>query len=744
MRGFYLLARTISYTFAVSFYSVLIGVFAMTTGSFLGTSFILSPYERYLFLFRFEVPIALGIVSIMYFVQMGVFTPIGIPAFMKNHRKINRAFKENLDIERERLHDIYLSFTDLVMHNFMAGVLYCALTGVITLAIVYYEYRFMEAFPRLDFLIIVRTLVICMIIIIIFMGMSVYLLTEYVTINERTRLYNEILRDGTRLNPRPLIGIRMKFFIFVVLMLTVLLSFAAMVEKTRFYRNFDIRLIVVYFIMCFILGIIMMQITTNSILNILADVRRVIKIIAGGGRGAFGIISLEAEFASIEYGLMEMAWEIDEHRKNLEMKVEERTLELQNVLSDLKVRDDQIQKQLDMASVIQRSILPGQIDDWNELKFSIRYMAMEKIGGDFYDVHQLKDDKLGIMMADVSGHGIPAALLTTMAKISFGNAGQKFDSPRKIFQEVNQNILDHVKTQDYMTCFMVSIDDEYNVIYSNASHQKGILLRTSMTEIEELDTNGLFIGAIEEARDTYEEKTTTLTYGDRLILYTDGIPEALNEERKEFSIERLKKVILDNRNLELEAFSDSIIKNVQRFVGNAQVEDDITLLVIELARDEAVDMIKNSRKMINAHQYYEAIELLENGLEKYPDNQKIQYALAKSYFRVNNFNRSMHYIEKYLEGDKRNKYALYIAGASCYQMLDYPGAIEYFDRALDIDPNFVNALFALGMSHKKTGNFTTAEKVFERVINVDSDNKMALFELKLIRKEMEKADTGKA
>ena len=735
MKGFYLIARTISYTFAVAFYTIITGVFALVTGAFLGTSYVLFPYERYMFLFQFEIPVALGIVSVIYFIQMGLFTPIKIPAFMKNHRKINRAFKANLNIEKEELHDTYLAFTDLVMHNFMAGILACATVGLIVFGIVFYKHHYLGIIPDLDYRIIVRVLVVCMISILIFMGMCVYLLSEYVTSNERTHLYNEILRAGIMKSPQPLIGVRVKFFIFVVLMLTVLLSFAAMVEKTRFFRNFDIRLIVVYFVLSFVLGIVMMQVTTNSIVNLMSDLRRVIKIIAGGGRAAFGLISLEKEFASIEFGLMEMAWEIDEHRKNLEMKVEERTLELQNVLSDLKTRDDQIQKQLDMASVIQRSILPGKIDDWNELKFSIRYLAMEKIGGDFYDVHQLKDDKLGIMIADVSGHGIPAALVTTMAKISFDNAGQNYDSPRKIFQEVNQNILDHVKTQDYMTCFMVAIDDEYNVVYSNASHQKAILLRTEQAEIEELDTNGLFIGAIEEARDTYEEKVTSLHYGDRLILYTDGIPEALNESRKEFSIERLCKVAIDNRSLELEAFSDAIIKSVQKFVGNAAVEDDITLLVIELARDEAVDMVKNARKLVNAHQYYDAISLLENGLEKFPENQKIQYALAKNYFRVNNFNRAMHYIEKYLESDRRNKYALYIAGASCYQMMDYPGAIEHFEHALDLDPNFVNALFAMGMSQKKKGDYTAAEKIFERVINLDSDNKMALFELKLIRKE---------
>ena len=317
---------------------------------------------------------------------------------------------------------------------------------------------------------------------------------------------------------------------------------------------------------------------------------------------------------------METAREINDYRRDIEGKVAKRTEELEDALSSLRSRDEQIQKQLDMASVIQRSILPGKIDDWNELKFAVRYMAMEKIGGDFYDVHLLKDDKIGIMIADVSGHGIPAALVTTMAKMSFGNAGAKYDSPKKIFQEMNQNILDHVKTQDYMTCFMLAIDDEYNVVYSNASHQKAMLLQAETGTIELLDTNGLFIGAIEEARESYEENRTKLEYGDRIILYTDGIPEAINEERKEYSNRRLEEVVTKYRHLHAEEFADAIIWPTCAGSSAARSSfDDITFLVIELARDEAVDIIKNSKRPDQrATSMTRRSTILENGLKKYP------------------------------------------------------------------------------------------------------------------------------
>ncbi len=738
MRFFYFLARNISYTFAVSFFTVIIAWIVSVFGFFLGISFITFSYEK-LYPFALSwLPVAVFIVTIMHFVQFGFLTPVRIPAFLKSHRMINRAYRNEFNVSQDEMKSLFSFFTDLPMQNLITSALYTAITGLILVAAVLYEYKVTGSLTLADVKLLNRIVGLSVIITMILYGMSTYLLTEALTGNERAKVYNELLKQGTRTRLESLIGIRIKFIFFIVLLIITLFTFAAFMEKTRAEVEFEPGWVIGYFLISVIAAFFLMQVNITSILKVLNDMRRVTRVIASGGRAGFNVLSLEREFASIQYALMEMGWEIDGHRKNLESMVEQRTRELQDALTDLRGRDTQIQKQLDMASVIQRSILPGEIDDWNELKFAVRYIAMEKIGGDFYDIHQLKDDKLGILIADVSGHGIPAALVTTMAKISFGNAGNKFDSPKQIFQEVNQNILDHVKTQDYMTCFMVAVDDEYNVVYANASHQKAIVLRTEKGEVELLDTNGLFIGAVEEARDTYDEGLTHLEYSDRLILYTDGIPEALNEKRKEYSNSRLEQVILDNRNLPLDEFADYIIKDVHEYMGHAQLEDDLTLLVIELARDEAVNMVKQSRKMVSSHEYYKAIELLEESLNKFPGNQKILYNLGKNYFRVNDYNKCIQIIERYLEHDKRNKYAYYISGAAYYQIMDIENAVKHLERAVDLDSHFVNALFSLGMAHKKAGDTEKAERTFNRVIDIDSDNKMALFELKLIKEADEK------
>jgi len=673
------------------------------------------------------------IIIFAFYILSGFLTPVKIPAMLKRHRKINDVFKRNLKADPDSLKETYGDFSDLVMNNTTASVFFVLLTSIAMAAVCTFKFYYTGEISLSEYTIILKMILLAAVISIIVFGMTTHLLSEYLTNNERAELYNEILKKGEMIKPHVLFSVRMNFNFFVFIMIIILFTYAALFERIKASGSNNL-LMVLFMLFAVLSALFFARVNSNSILKILKDMGRVTKEIASGKRSGFRVLSLGKEFSTIEYALMEMAWEIDEHRKNLELKVQERTEELEKVLNDLKIKDDQIQKQLDMASVIQRSILLTKIDDWNELKFSVKYNAMEKIGGDFYDVFQLKDNKIGVLIADVSGHGIPAALVTAMAKISFGNAGYQFDSPKRIFQEVNKNIIDHMKTQDYMTCFMAVIDDDYNITYSNASHQKAVIYRKETGSIELLDTNGLFIGALEEARDTYEEKTTRLDYGDRLILYTDGIPEAQNKNREEYSNERFEKSIINHKDLGLEEFTESILRDVHNHIGEMGAIDDISLLIVELVSDEAIDIIKNSKKLINNHKYLDAIELLEIGLEKYPENQKILYNLGKNYFRVNNYNKAVQTLDRYIKKDKKNKFAFYVNGASHYQMMDFRNAIENFIAAIQIDSNMTNALFALGMSYKNLGDYDTAVQTFERVINIDADNKMALFEIKQIEK----------
>lgn len=732
-RIFYFLARKINYATALALTISLMNVGILILELLLLDIFLASVYEEIIkFIGILQQPLVTAALIVLYLLVFGILGPFKIPAFLKFLREINNNLignQINPDIKDEDLNRLYNHLTNVPIYNMLINLVLTFIGGIITFSISYFnildygEVFFELLLDYITLFIILHGLIVAI------SALSTYIITDTITSHERATCYNVLRSRNFYVRPKSYLKLRLKFNIIVLFMIISLFTFGLLIKQGKLDSNIDLSGFIIYFVISIFAALIIITTTANSILRVFRDISRVAQDITNGLEAKFNILPLETEFADIEYLILGMDREIIGHRKNLEAKVEERTSELRKALSNLKERDDLIQKQLDMAGTIQRGILPGKISDWNELKFSVKYFSMDKIGGDFYDVHQIEGNKIVLYIADVSGHGIPAALVTTMAKVSFGNAFLKYDSPKKIFREVNQELLEHVKTQDYLTCFMVIIDDDYNITYSNASHQKGILLRTAKGTIEYLDTGGLFIGAIEDARETYEEKTTKFDYGDRLILYTDGIPEALNAAREHYSNERFEKILLQKKDLQLKEFSDEIVDDLQTFVSGSQVQDDITLLIIELERDETIDLIRRVKNLTNEKKNTEAIILLRKGLELYPDNPKLIYNLAKCYFRTSDFKNVIETTTKYITKDKENKFAYYLAGAAHYKLMNLESAIELFQRALNLDPNFINALFALGMSYKEKGLKEDASRCFEKVKKIDENNKLADYEL---------------
>ncbi|MBN2040422.1 MAG: SpoIIE family protein phosphatase [Spirochaetes bacterium] len=731
-RVFYFIARVFNYTSAIAIGTAAVISIIMIAEFYLLDLFLGRVYEIILNLINIQQYHIFFAVMAVYFLQFGILSFIRIPAFHSFLRIINKQLKGrsiNPVITDDDLRKLYKSLTRIPIYNTLIVFVLLVVSSA-----VFYITSYVSLSPYGDqFMILLmeylRTSIILHGFVVVIATLLTYVLTDSLTSLERAGSYNELWKRNYFDRPVSYLRLRIKFLIIIALILISLGSFLFLIIQKQLYQDIAVSGFIIYFLSSVFAAIAIIILTSNSILRIFRDMSRVAQDITRELPVSFRVLPLEGEFADVEYLVLTMNKEIIEHRLNLEAKVAERTEELRVALVDLKERDDMVQKQLDMAGTIQRGILPGKINDWNELKFSVRYYAMEKIGGDFYDVQRMGSNKIGLYVADASGHGIPAALVTTMAKVSFGNAFLKYESPKKIFREVNRELLEHIKTQEYLTCFMVLIDDEYNVTYSNASHQKAIILRSSEGRIETLDTGGLFIGAIEDARDTYEEKTTRLNYGDRLILYTDGIPEALNPARESYSNEKFEQVILRNRDLKLKEFTNSLIEDLQNFVAGYQVQDDITLLVIELERDPTIDMVRDVRKLNSEKKYSESVNLLTNGLEKFPENQKLLYNLAKTNFMAGDFEKVIENINKYIRLESDNKYAYYLAGAASYKLHDLDSAVDLFQKALNIDSNFINALFAIGKTFKEKGQNQEAGYYFEKIKKIDEDNKLADYEL---------------
>jgi phosphoserine phosphatase RsbU/P len=238
--------------------------------------------------------------------------------------------------------------------------------------------------------------------------------------------------------------------------------------------------------------------------------------------------------------------------------------------------------ELEMARQIQLSILPHSIPKLTGLDIAAHYLPMTSVAGDFYDFIQVDDKHIGILIADVSGHGLPSALIASMLQVALtGQAGHAAE-PAKVLLGLNHALCGKF-TQNFVTAAYVYVDLENNLMrYAGAGHPPMLQWRNSTGKTAQILENGLFLGMFGEA--SYEALEFPLEPGDRYVLYTDGIPEATNSAQEQFGADRLMSFMKNHKHLEAEPFSQTLLDDLASWsnqaVGPGQ-QDDITLLVID-------------------------------------------------------------------------------------------------------------------------------------------------------------------
>lgn len=243
--------------------------------------------------------------------------------------------------------------------------------------------------------------------------------------------------------------------------------------------------------------------------------------------------------------------------------------------------------ELQIAAEIQRNFLPETIPQSEGYDIAAKSIMAKEVGGDFFDVLPLEvipmsGNRTGIMIADVSGKGVPAALFMALSRIVVRVTATWFKKPSEVISFANPVIASNSKTGMFVTLFYGIIDLETRTLsYVNAGHNPPIVLRKATGEIEELELTGIAVGALEDA--PYEQKEIILSSGDVIVLYTDGITEAVNEEEEMFDVPRLHEAIRKNGNSSAQVIVDEIIRSVFVFSGSQPQFDDITLMVVKVS-----------------------------------------------------------------------------------------------------------------------------------------------------------------
>lgn len=247
-----------------------------------------------------------------------------------------------------------------------------------------------------------------------------------------------------------------------------------------------------------------------------------------------------------------------------------RALASQERLADLN-------KELDIARRIQSSILPAQLPASPHYNIAAFYRPMREIGGDFYDFHTDANGNLAVLIADVSGHGIPAALIASMVKVAFASQHANAGDPARVLQGMNEALSKRIKGH-FVTAACLHLDFEARLLrYSAAGHPP--ILRASSGAVESIQENGLALGF--SARSRYRNLEAPIASADRFLLYTDGFTEAHNAAMEEFGLDRLH-AHLSNPGAPQDCI-DACVQAVSAWSGDARPqEDDLTLVVIHL------------------------------------------------------------------------------------------------------------------------------------------------------------------
>ncbi|MBA7555807.1 hypothetical protein ES705_48494 [subsurface metagenome] len=297
-----------------------------------------------------------------------------------------------------------------------------------------------------------------------------------------------------------------------------------------------------------------------------------------------------------EYCQYEVVWT---KRKNILVSIWEKTVGQKKIIEEqrLALEKDQekllehfeermrLKHALDLAMEVQQSLLPRTDPKIEGLDIAGKSIYCDETGGDYYDfLYRGKHGqrKIGVLVGDVSEHGIPAALLMTTARASLRQRSSMSGSIARIVSAVNRQLSHDVEeTGRFMTLFYGEIDTENKSLrWVNAGHDPGIIYDSSSDTFEELGGRGLPLGVFEDSR--YRESHREITPGQIIVIGTDGVWEAHNPKGEMFGKSRLREIIRTHATKPAKQILDAVIMESEQFRNPLSIEDDLTLVVVKV------------------------------------------------------------------------------------------------------------------------------------------------------------------
>ena len=307
-----------------------------------------------------------------------------------------------------------------------------------------------------------------------------------------------------------------------------------------------------------------------------------------------------------------------------------------------------IDKELEYAKQIQLSALPTNFPKNDDFNVYAQMIAAKEVGGDFYDFYKISDTKFAFLVADVSGKGIPAAMFMMTAKTIIKDLAERGLSVNDIFTKANEKLCENNESGMFVTAWMGILDTTTgNVQFANAGHNPP-LLKHADGSIEYLKTRpGFVLAGMDGVR--YRVNELQLKKGDRIFLYTDGVPEATNAENTLYGEDRLISFMQQNANTEAAELLHKLKANIDEFVGDAPQFDDITMLILDYKSNKGGEHMTNKTFKAKTEALSDILGFVDQMLEKYECPMKVQTAICVAIEEV--FVNVAHYAYGDGEGD---------------------------------------------------------------------------------------------
>ena len=280
-------------------------------------------------------------------------------------------------------------------------------------------------------------------------------------------------------------------------------------------------------------------------------------------RGAFDFVTKPIDFDDLKLTISRTLQHLVEWREALESR--DKLVALQN--------------ELGVASKIQQSILPTRFPDRPGCRIFANMKPARNVGGDFFDVIHLADGRIGIAIADVSDKGVPAALFMMSCRTLIKGAAIGKTNPGEVLHEVNQLLQEDNDAAMFVTVFYGVYDpDSQQFHYANGGHNSPLVVHADGSSAELPLTGGIALGLIPDL--DYDNNTVTLSRGDMVVLYTDGVTEAFDEQGNQFGTGRLQEVFAGAEPTDVQDANRSVFEAVEKFAGDTPQSDDITCVTL--------------------------------------------------------------------------------------------------------------------------------------------------------------------